>query len=220
MAVLFLPRCNLRCLYCHSADLVLRAHQLPDVPWEEVRQSLEGHKGWLDGVEVTGGEPTLHEELPELLGRLKQLGLAIKLDTNGTRPQVLQDLLRQELVDYVAMDVKAPLDERYHQLTASGCDLEALRQSIRLLMNADIDYEFRTTVCPAFIGEEEILAIAKEIEGARLLVLQPFRPLGCLDARMLQVIPYPPEKMRALADLAHPYVEECRVRGEEPVRTG
>jgi len=219
-SVLFLPGCNLRCRYCHSADLVLHADKLPDIHWEEVRQSLDSRKDWLDGAEVTGGEPTLHPELPELLEALKRLGLAVKLDTNGTRPGVVEELIGRGLVDYVAMDLKAPLDERYHTLTATECELDALRDSVQLLLKTDTDHEFRTTVCPAFTDEEEMSAIAREIEGARRLVLQPFRPVGCLDPEMLGVTPYSPEKLQSLAELARPHVQECWVRGQEPLRAG
>ncbi len=218
VAVLFLPTCNLRCKYCHSADLVLHAEELESIPWEKVRDTLQHRREWLDGVEVTGGEPTLHQELPELLKALKDLNLAVKLDTNGTRPRVLKELTRANLVDYVAMDVKAPLDDRYHRLADVTCDLDAIRQSIQFLKSSSLDYEFRTTVCPAFIDKCEVLAIARELEGARRWVLQPFRPQGCLDPGMLSLTPYSPEKLGELAALAAPYVEECRVRGEAPLK--
>lgn len=220
VAALFLPGCNLRCRYCHSAELVLHPDNLPDIPWEEVKESTLRREGWLDGVEVTGGEPTLHKGLPELLEGIKHLQLAVKLDTNGTHPEVLEELFHERLVDYVAMDVKAPLDERYHRLAGVKCDLGALQQSIDLLRGGTIDYEFRTTVCPAFTGEQEMVSIARAVEGAKRLILQPFRAVGCMDAQMLEVTPYKPERMHALAEAASPYVQECSVRGKAPVRVG
>jgi len=158
VSVLFLPSCNLRCPFCHNHELVRRPETYEDFPWEAILESLGRRKGWIDGVCLTGGEPTLHAWLLPLIRELKSNRnltssgepLAIKLDTNGTHPEVLERLLSEGLLDYVAMDLKAPLEAgRYSALTGvlfSEERMERVRASVRLLLRGNVDYEFRTTV--------------------------------------------------------------------------
>ncbi len=140
--VVFVPGCNLRCRYCHARDIVTGADAIEAISAERVFDYLEESDGWIDGVVISGGEPTLYPRLRELAARVKAAGLGVKLDTNGTRPKVLASLIRDGLVDDVAMDVKAPLDYRYFEVTRSIIDLDAIRASIALLMESGIDYEF------------------------------------------------------------------------------
>ncbi len=186
-AVAWTVGCNLRCPYCYNAELVLPevGEDLPRVPWEEIFTVLRERVGFLDGVVVTGGEPTLNVDLPVFLRELKALGFLIKLDTNGTHPDVLRSLLDERLVDYVALDVKAPF-ARYHEFTGllfpdhgrstseGMSDLVArIRESIAVIRGRAPDYEFRTTVAPG-LAREDLIAIAGEIRGARRYALQPF----------------------------------------------
>lgn len=180
--VVFTPGCNLRCPYCYNADLVLRPHELPDIPVKRVLSYLE-EDGWsIDGVVITGGEPTLWHDLPELCATFKRLGLAIKLDTNGSSPQMLERLVSSGLVDYVALDVKAPLTpEKYS--AACGVDarpiLPMVGRSMEFLISSDlVDYELRTTIVPTLHEPGDVKAICEAIEGCRRYVLQAFRPLG------------------------------------------
>ena len=213
----FLAGCNLRCPYCHSRHLVVAPQTLEAIPLEAVLGYLKKNKGWIDGMVVSGGEPTLNKELDTLLKEFKQLGLKVKLDTNGTQPHLLQELARAGLIHYVAMDIKAPLDERYWQASGVKCDLEAIGQSIDFLLKDELDYEFRTTVCPTFSEKKDILDIARQIEGAKQYTLQNFRPVNCLDPQMEKVSPFPKEVLREMALEAGRFVREVSVRGEAPL---
>ncbi len=182
--ILFTPGCNFRCGYCHNPEFVL-PEQLKKIepsfiPEEHVLAFLGERRGKLEGVVVTGGEPTLHRELPAFLRKVRDLGFLVKLDTNGSLPEMLDPILREGLVDYVAMDVKTSL-ERYPELVGVSVRSEALKRSIALIMLHAPDYEFRTTVCPGHHGRDEFLAIARLIVGAKRYVLQGFRPDITLD---------------------------------------
>ncbi len=210
VSVFFLPSCNLRCPFCHNHGLVLRPEVYDDFPWEAILESLRRRRGWIDGVCLTGGEPTLHSWLLPLIRELKSNRnltfsgepLAIKLDTNGTHPQVLESLLRQGLLDYIAMDLKAPLEAgRYSALTGivfSEERMERVRASVQLLLRGKVDYEFRTTVVPCLLEEEEIYAIARQIRGAARYSLQNFNPRETLDPRLRETAPLDPSVLRRM----------------------
>jgi pyruvate formate lyase activating enzyme len=236
VSVLFLPSCNLCCPFCHNHELVRRPEAYDDFPWEAILESLRKRKGWIDGVCLTGGEPTLHPWLLPLIQELKSNQnlttsgepLAIKLDTNGTHPEILESLLRQGLLDYVAMDLKAPLEaDRYSALTGvsfSDEQMERVRASVRLLLRGDVDYEFRTTVVPCLLEEEEIYAIARRIRGAARYTLQNFNPRETLDPRLREATPLEPSILRRMQDrveeIIHPNASACQSigrRGDRPV---
>ena len=211
-AVVFLPQCNLQCPFCHAGTLLESPRET--IPIEAVLGHLAARRGWIDGVVICGGEPTVWPGLAALCRKFRGEGLAIKLDTNGTQPDRLAELLRERLVDAVAMDVKAPLDERYHEAAGWQVDLEAVNRSIDLLMSSDIEYEFRTTVCPALLDEPEIRAMGERIAGARRWVLQRFEPANALDHALREVQPYDQMKMEMLADIGRLYVARCLIRGQ------
>ncbi len=222
-AEIFLPGCPFRCGYCHARHLVEPQPGDESIPLEAVLDNVREQNGWLDGIVISGGEPTLHDDLPELIGAFRDEGLAVKLDTNGSNPEALARLLRHGRLDCVAMDVKAPLDHRYSEVARVPVDLAAIRRSIDLLMHSDIEVEFRTTVCPGLVEEDEILAIARAIQGARSYFLQKFRPVNCLDRSMERLKSPNQDQMRAYCRIAAPYVERCVVRGDsasERVGTG
>lgn len=220
-AIVFLPGCNLRCRFCHAEALLAPPHEA--IPLEAVLDHIASREGWIDGVVVCGGEPTLWPTLPDLCRTFREAGLNVKLDTNGTRPETVRALLDEGLVQAVAMDVKAPLDQRYREVCAApDLDLDALGRTIDLLMAGEAEYEFRTTVCPAFIDEAEIRAIGRRIAGARRWVLQRFEPAGALDPEIRTVAPMGPARLEALAEIGRTYVSRCLIRGQnEPqaVRT-
>ena len=226
VSVLFLPSCNLRCPFCHNHGLVLHPETYPDFPWEAILEGLRKRRGWIDGVCLTGGEPTLHPWLPLLIRELKSdrrltpngEPLAVKLDTNGTRPEVLKELLTRGLVESVALDVKAPLDERYRRATGRpDFDVGAIQRSLRLLGDWGGEYELRTTVCPAVLSPEDVVELAAEVAGAPRLVLQQFQPGHCLDPALNDVAPYPEEQLEELAERCRAYVAQTWVRGSEAV---
>lgn len=196
---LFVGGCNYSCPFCHNADLVLSPENLPDIDWENVEEHLRRKETWIDGICVTGGEPTIHSDLPLLLERIKNLGYPVKLDTNGTKPDFLAELLEKRLVDYLAMDIKTSF-EKYSLAVKKGMDITKIKQSINLILNSTIDYEFRTTVVPTFVEEEDVLKIARYIKGARLYVLQQFFPERVLDPEMIKVRPYPKETLEIMRE--------------------
>lgn len=182
--IVFTAGCNFRCGYCHNPEFVLpervKSMEPEFLDEEVVLRFLETRRGLLDGVVVTGGEPTLHRELPNFMRRVKSLGFLVKLDTNGSLPEMLEPILREGLVDYVAMDVKTSL-ERYPELVAACVRPDAIRRSIDLIKHLAPDYEFRTTIVREHHGPAEMEAIAKLVEGAKRHVWQGFRPDITLD---------------------------------------
>jgi len=211
---LYLPGCNYRCPYCHNPDLVLRPDEQDEVQWDEVEEYLDRNKDFLDGVVVTGGEPTVHSDLRGLLSRIKDAGLKVKLDTNGSRPDALEDLLDAALIDYVAMDVKAPLNEKYALAAGEGADVEAVKRSIELIRASGVDHEFRVTVAPHILTAEDVEAIAAYLGGARKLAIQQFRPGMTLDPAMSAASPLPSSEILAMAEAAKRYVRQVVVRGD------
>ena len=176
-SVIFSSCCNFRCPFCHNVSLVLNPEKLDTTPFEYIEDQLKKQKGWTDGVCITGGEPTLQSSLPELCSRIKKMGFLVKLDTNGTNPTQLKELMDKKLVDYIAMDIKAPLTtEKYSKAAGINVEkmLENVKESIRLLLESSMDYEFRTTVVPTIHDLEDIKQICRSLKGCRKYVLQKF----------------------------------------------
>jgi pyruvate formate lyase activating enzyme len=188
------------------------------IPLVSVLANLASRRGWIDGVVICGGEPTVWPSLPDLCRTFRRAGLAVKLDTNGTHPDRLAALMEARLIDAVAMDLKAPLDERHHEACGQHEHLDAIRRSVSLLMAGSMPYEFRTTVCPALIGPREIHAIGSHISGARRWVLQRFEPANALDPALRDVQPYDLPTMEALAAIGRQYVGRCLIRGQPDKR--
>ncbi|SMB91244.1 pyruvate formate lyase activating enzyme [Thermanaeromonas toyohensis ToBE] len=209
---LFCGGCNFRCPWCHNADLVLRPQVLPIFPAKEVIKLLERRRHLVEAVCVTGGEPTLSKGLEDFLVQLKNKGFKVKLDTNGTQPGVLARLLEKNLLDYVAMDIKAP-PEKYDLLAGTKVEMTALLESIKILKNSPIAYEFRTTVVPTLITLEDLKAIGKWLLGARCFVLQPFKASSSLiDMTLAQLPPCPEELLTKAASYLRYYFMKVEVR--------
>lgn len=213
-AVLFLGGCNFRCPYCHNPDLVLAPHELKDLSWEKVASRLEALRGWLDGVCVTGGEPTLHSNLPDLLREICSMGFQVKLDTNGSRPDVLSALVRDGLVQSVSMDVKAPLRAGpYRRCSGVDAPIREITQSLEILGSCGLEVEFRTTFVPGLLERAEIVEIVQALPPRGKYTLQGFRPGSTLDPRLDLVGPCPEETLEGLRGA----VREVR---SEPVPEG
>jgi pyruvate formate lyase activating enzyme len=181
-AVLFLPYCNFRCPYCHNHDLVLDPERFETLSWDFIHGRLQTLTGWLDGVCVTGGEPTLHPDLPDLLSGIKSLGFPIKLDTNGTNPEILRFLVAEGLVDYVAMDVKGPLEaDQYSRCAGVRVDLGPIRESIDFLLSGAVSYQFRTTLVPRIHSPEMMARLGRDLKDARQWSRREFRAGNVLD---------------------------------------
>ena len=174
-AVLFLPGCNFNCPYCHNRELAHQPHRLRSLEWHDVAWRLSHFKGWLDGVVVSGGEPTMQTLLPALLQAIKRLGFQTKLDTNGSQPAMLADLIKRKLLDMIAMDWKAPLTEpAYRRASGVAVDLATLEESRRLIINSGLPHQFRSTVWPAWHGPQDIRQMAQEV-GSVHYALQPMQ---------------------------------------------
>lgn len=194
VSAVFLPGCNFRCPFCHNHQLVLDPGSYEDIPRPYVMARLAELKGWVDGVCITGGEPTIHPHLPFFMAAIKGTGLFVKLDTNGSRPHVLRSLIEGGLVDCVAMDIKAPLDAvHYDRAAGVATDLEKIQESICFLKKGTVEYHFRTTVVPALHKGEDLLHLAHQLSGSSSLTLQNFNPENPLDPRLKGTSPYTEE---------------------------
>ena len=211
-ASLFCGGCNFRCPHCHNADLVLHPDHQPDLPPDQIWDLLSRRHGLLDGVAISGGEPTLQPDLLAFARRVREMGFLVKLDTNGYRPDVLEAILDAGLVDYVAMDIKAPMT-KYAMATGVAIDVGRIERSMALLGRGLVAYEFRTTVVPGLLAEEDIIEIARLVSGVPRFCLQQFVPHNTLDPQLTKQVPYLPERVRAMADLVAPWVGEVRLRG-------
>jgi len=206
----FLGGCDFRCPFCHNFELVeLSAPAVMDDG--ELLCFLEKRRGLLDGVAITGGEPTLRDDLPELMARIRALGFAVKLDTNGAHPDRLAAILEAGLADYVAMDIKNSPEKYAATCGLKRIDLAPIRESVGLLMAGETEYEFRTTVVDELHGAADFEAIGAWIAGARHYFLQAFVdresvPFGNLHAPSA-------EQMRAYLDIVRPFVPDSRLRG-------
>lgn len=213
--VLFCGGCNLRCPFCYNTDLVLRPSSIPDLHSKDVLAELEAERTLREAVVVTGGEPTLQEELPTFFRCVKELGYLAGLETNGTRPGKLEALLREGVLDFVAMDVKAPLDAPRYAAACGVKDEElvrGVRQSIRIILESDVEYELRTTVVPEVHKPEDILTLGKQIRGARRYVIQQFVPEKTLDSRLQGSQAFSRESLEELRQSIAPWVDACEVR--------
>lgn len=211
-STVFLGGCNLRCPYCHNSDLILSPQSYPTLPTDYFISYLDSRTKWLEGICISGGEPLFHEDLGVLLHLIKERNLLVKIDTNGSFPLKLEKLIQKELVDFIAMDVKAPL-ERYQEVTRSKVKEEDIARSIDIIMDSGLEYVFRTTVVPGLIGLEDIEKISQMLRGAKVFQLQQFVPINTLDSEYIRKKPYTREEIMDFARKAELYFPEVRVEG-------
>jgi pyruvate formate lyase activating enzyme len=205
-AVLFTSGCNLRCPFCHNWRLVLEP-QNSVLSEEKVFQILESRRKYVDAVAITGGEPLIHSGIIQFLKKLKERGFSVKLDSNGFFPDVLEKSL--PYVDYVAVDAKTSA-EKYVLLGAN--DISSYLKTIEMLKQGNVDYEFRTTVVPSFVDEEDIPKMGELVKGAKRLVFQQFVPGDTLDSKFNDVSPYSPDVIAHFADVIKSYIDEVILR--------
>lgn len=198
-AVVFLKGCNLRCPYCHNPELVSGTGG-PHTDWDQVDFQLRAKRGWVDGVVITGGEPTTNINLPTLAAKFKRMGLPVKLDTNGTKPEIVAQLTKQKLIDYVAMDIKSSF-ARYDRAAGVVGYAPKVADCIDLVIDSGLPHEFRTTMVPGLVGEDDAIAIARYLRqrGAQRYFLQQFNPGATLSADCAELRPYAPDILERLA---------------------
>lgn len=170
-SVIFFGNCNFRCPFCHNPALVFNNE--PEYSWELIENHLEKRKGIIEAVTITGGEPTMSPELVLVMKKLKERNLLIKLDTNGSNPKMLKQLIDEKLVDYIAMDMKAPFSN-YKKVILTDVNPELMKESAQMIMNSGIEYEFRTTVHSELLNEDDIIKMSEDISGAKRWCLQVF----------------------------------------------
>ena len=217
-AAVFLCGCNFRCPWCYSRELVLpkETKKQPAISEKELFIFLKERKGLLEGVVICGGEPTTHKELPTFCKKIKNLGYLIKLDTNGSNPEMLKKLVKKRLIDYVAMDIKAPKEKYGEVVGMLECwndeMFRNIEKSIEFLKEEKVDYEFRTTVVPTIHAKENVVQIAREISPAKRYYLQNFRPEKTVDPKFEKIKPYPKEYLLEIQKAVALFFEACEIR--------
>ncbi len=232
-AIVFTVACNFRCHFCYNPLLVWPAessesesvkntesHSLNN-PSSDLTEDycesgtlsfLESRRGKLDGVVITGGEPTLHADLPDFIKKIKKLGYKVKLDTNGTNPDMIKQLIKGKLLDYLAMDLKAPR-ERYFDIVGVASDWSKIGKSVKIIMKSGLPYEFRTTVVKKLLNSEDIAKMGQIIKGADKWYLQKFKPdTDLVNPTFKKEMAYTSKEMQALADIGSKYVKKCEWR--------
>ena len=208
----FLAGCNLRCGYCYNSDLAIRHHKIPTISQEHFFDFLKSKKQILEGVAITGGEPTIHPDLPEFAHKIKELGFSLKLDTNGTNPSMVESMLNQGLIDYIAMDIKS-CPREYSMVCGVDVSLRDIRRTVDIIKNSHIDHEFRTTVIPDMISDEHIRQIADLVAGAKKFAIQQFMANSkTIDAKYRTMDSVRESELHSFAEILTPYVGEVVVR--------
>jgi pyruvate formate lyase activating enzyme len=215
----FVGGCDFRCPYCYNPELVSCSSHTSCIAEDEFFSFLERRKSVLDGVVVCGGEPTLQSDLGVFLEKVRGLGFLTKLDTNGSRPRVVRELLEAELLDFVSLDVKAPLDERYCLITGEESSHKRTRESIEILIQNDVSFELRTTVVPTLHEKEDLVNLAIQISSlaspasSLRWILQQFQPGKCLDPKFDKVEPYSPVALEDMLIAVRRHVPTVELRG-------
>lgn len=211
-ATIFTGACNFRCPFCQNASLVLHPSTEPVIPTEEVLDYLKKRSGILEGVCITGGEPTLQPDLADFLLQIRQLGLLIKLDTNGYRPDVLKELLDAKLVDYLAMDIKSAPAHYAEAAGITNFDFEKIAESVTLIRESGLPYEFRTTAVKELISEKDFLAIGQWLSGSTAYYLQGYQDSGDLIAPE-GLTPWTRPELEAICEKLRPSFDVVEIRG-------
>lgn len=222
-AIIFTQGCNFRCHFCYNPMLVLpqtggdeknkKEKGFSPLSTEDLFLFLKERFGRLEGVVITGGEPTLHPDLPEFIKRIKDMGYLVKLDSNGTNPEMLTELIKAKLIDYIAMDLKAPLD-KYEATVSVKLDWDNIKKSVKIIMSSGLPYEFRTTVVPGLLEKEDFAKMGEIIKGAAKWYLQNFKSdTELVDANYKKQKGFSSRDMEEFAAIGRDYVKLCEVRG-------
>lgn len=207
---MFTIGCNMRCGYCHNPELVLPERYADVIPEEDILLFLESRVGRVEGVVISGGEPTMHADLPDFAKRIKDLGFLVKLDTNGTHPAMVRQMIADGTLDFVAMDIKSS-PARYQEVAARPVSVDAINETIALLKSSTIGYEFRTTLVKSQVSPDDLRKIGTLIKGAPRFALQRFRPGRTLSPQFARETTYTDDELSQLKTMMEKYVTECVV---------
>jgi len=214
-SIVWTAGCNFRCPFCYNVDLVLHPEKGESISEETILEHLKKRKKWVDALSITGGEPTIHKELPNFLSQVKKLGFLTEIETNGTNPAMLKELIDKKLVDYVAFDIKAPLRWEKYSKAASIKNKKLfanVKKSIKLVMKSK-DYEFRITVVPALHTKQDLIDIAKSLKGAKAFYLQQFKnDVPLLNPEFNKIKPYSRKELEEIRIAIKKYFKKCEVR--------
>ncbi|MBM3234167.1 anaerobic ribonucleoside-triphosphate reductase activating protein [Candidatus Pacearchaeota archaeon] len=210
-AAIFLPYCNFKCKFCSNKELVLSPEKLKTIPFSEIKEKLEKNREFIDGVVISGGEPTINPEIVKLCTEIKNLGFKVKLDTNGSSPEMISELIEKKLVDYVAMDIKTSF-KNYGKITGFS-DTEKIKKSIEIIKKFP-EYEFRMTLFPEIKKEDliEISEYLKKQEANKSFFLQQFRNWSCIDENAEKIKPYSKDEIESFLELIKPYFDKSGIR--------
>ena len=211
-ATVFAAGCNFRCPYCHNPELVLPEliKKQPKIKEKEILDFLTERKKLLEGICITGGEPTIQSDLIDFIKKVKDLGFLIKLDTNGSNPKALKELIKDNLLDFIAMDIKGSLDE-YDKITNVKIDIKKIKESIKIIKDFK-EYEFRMTVLPLFHSNKDFDKIGKILKGSKIFCIQQFRPKGCLDQNFEQEEQFSLKELEEFKKMLEKYIEKVKIR--------
>ena len=210
-ATIFIGGCNMRCPFCHNASLVTKVSSQPIIPKDQVLAFLDKRKSILEGVCITGGEPTLYPCLPDFIKEIKAMDYKVKLDTNGTNPTMLKQLYEDNLIDYVAMDIKNSKEKYSLSTGVKNFDISSVEDSVDFLLNSTFDYEFRTTIVKEHHEEKDIISIGQWIKGARSYYLQSYEDSG--DVISPGLTAHDKETLEKYVQVLAPYVNKVSIRG-------
>jgi pyruvate formate lyase activating enzyme len=215
-STIFLANCNMRCPFCYNVALVLHPEKLRTIQFEEIVGYLERNREWIDGVVITGGEPTIHGDLPNLCKKIRKLGFSVKMDTNGTNPTLIEELINANLVDYIAMDIKTSLEQdKYYAAIGVKTPnlLNKILETISILQDSQIDHEFRTTVVPTIHGEKDIEEICQKIKNCKKYVLQNYKSdVETIDPNFRNSKPFSKEELKTFLRTARKIIPNTTLR--------
>lgn len=213
VSTVFLARCNFQCPFCHNPDIVKDYSSMKDISEEDFFNNLIKRKGLIDGVCITGGEPTLYKGLPSFIKKIRDLRFLVKLDTNGTNPGMLKLLIEEKLVNHVAMDIKSP-KEKYQLITHSEIDIKKIEESVELLKQGKVNYEFRMTVVPGLFSKEDAIKIGLWLEGAERFFIQQFvSNTKLIDRGFENKKPFAIGELEEFRKILSSYIKKVDIRG-------
>ncbi len=207
-SIIYTSPCNFRCPYCHNKALVSADEEI--IEEEKMLADIGERKNFIDAVSITGGEPTIHKGLPDFMEKVKNMGLLVKLDTNGSSPETVEKIIKNNLVDYIAMDVKAGRNN-YNRAAGAKVDFDGIAKTARIIMGAGKNYEFRTTVVPGIIDSRELEDIGNIINGAENFTIQQFENRETLDPSYNDIEPYAESELKNFKNIMLKYAKKVKI---------